>query len=95
MRCVRWTTIHDAHRETTRYFDVVNFARRVNVPGHYWQGYNDTTCPPTSTFAAFNVIEAPKEVVILPPQGHAASALQRTTVDAWLIRALTHTSPRH
>lgn len=56
--------------ETAAYYDVVNFARRVKVPGFYSTGYNDHTCPPTSVFSAFNVIEAPKEVVITPISGH-------------------------
>ncbi|MFN7930184.1 MAG: acetylxylan esterase [Blastocatellia bacterium] len=33
--------------ETTKYYDVVNFARRVKAPGLYTWGFNDETCPPT------------------------------------------------
>ncbi len=36
--------------ETSRYYDVVNFARRVRVPGLYTWGFNDETCPPTSMY---------------------------------------------
>lgn len=46
--------------KTTGYYDVVNFARLVNVPGRYAWGFNDETCPPTSMYAAFNVIPGPK-----------------------------------
>lgn len=70
---------------TTRYYDVVNFARRIRVPGHYSWGYNDQTCPPTSTFAAYNVITAPKELVIAPQQGHSASRIQVDRVRAWVL----------
>jgi hypothetical protein len=54
---------------TTAYFDAVNFARRIKVPGHYGWGYNDETCPPTSTFSAYNVIVAPKQLTIIKEMG--------------------------
>lgn len=55
---------------TMRYYDVVNFARRINIPGFYSAGYNDNTCAPTSTLAAFNSVKAPKEIVITPISAH-------------------------
>ena len=47
--------------ETSRYYDVVNFARRVKVTGLYAWGFNDETCPPTSMYSAYNVIPGPKK----------------------------------
>lgn len=70
---------------TTGYYDSVNFARRIRVPGHYSWGYNDQTCPPTSTFCAYNVITAPKELVLAPVQGHAASPAQTERINAWVL----------
>jgi len=55
---------------TLRYYDVVNFAKQITVPGFYSWGYNDNACPPTSVFSAVNSIKAPKEIVITPPSGH-------------------------
>lgn len=55
---------------TLRYYDVVNFARKVKVPGFYSWGFNDNTCPPTSVYAAINSISALKEVVITPLSAH-------------------------
>lgn len=52
------------------YFDVVNFARQIQVPGFYSFGYNDNTCPPTSTLSAINQIKAAKTIVITPISGH-------------------------
>ncbi|WP_080056648.1 acetylxylan esterase [Spirosoma aerolatum] len=46
--------------KTTGYYDVVNFARLVTIPGRYAWGFNDETCPPTSMYAAYNVITGPK-----------------------------------
>lgn len=45
---------------TSAYYDGVNFAKRIKVPGYYNWGYNDDVCTPTSTYAAFNLIKAPK-----------------------------------
>ncbi|GHT29356.1 cephalosporin deacetylase [Bacteroidia bacterium] len=56
--------------ETLPYFDVVNFARRVKVPGLYSWGYNDVTCPPTSMYAAYNVIPGQKELKLFLNTGH-------------------------
>jgi cephalosporin-C deacetylase len=56
--------------KTVSYYDVVNFARNITIPGFYSWGYNDNTCPPTSVFAAINSIKAPKTIVITPISGH-------------------------
>jgi cephalosporin-C deacetylase-like acetyl esterase len=56
--------------KTLSYYDVVNFARNITVPGFYSWGYNDNTCPPTSIYAAINTIKAPKTIVITPISGH-------------------------
>lgn len=55
---------------TMRYYDVVNFARRIRTTGYYTYGFNDNTCPPTSVAAAFNVITAPKLIVPTPANYH-------------------------
>ena len=52
------------------YYDVVNFARSLTAPGMYCRGFNDTVCPPTSTYAAYNVITAPKSLYVVPETGH-------------------------
>ena len=59
-----------AKLRTLGYYDVVNFARQLTVPGFYSWGYNDNTCPPTSVYAAINAVKAPKTVVISPIAGH-------------------------
>lgn len=74
--------------ETIGYYDVVNFARRVTIPGFYTWGYNDTTCPPTSMYSAFNIITAPKELHIYQETGHWTFPEQMETLNNWLIRLL-------
>ena len=56
--------------KTIPYYDVVNFARRVNVPGVMACGYNDTTCCPTSMFSVYNVVSSPKELALYNEIGH-------------------------
>lgn len=74
--------------ETASYYDVVNFARRVKVPGIYSWGFNDETCPPTSIYASFNVITAPKETVLSLEMGHANSPEQTARLNDWIEKFL-------
>jgi cephalosporin-C deacetylase-like acetyl esterase len=69
---------------TTSYYDTVNFAKRVKVPGHYTWGYNDETCPPTSTFAAYNQITAPKTLMLALEANHPVIPEQTDAVNNWL-----------
>ena len=71
--------------ETLGYYDVVNFARRVTVPGYYTWGYNDLTCPPTSMYSAYNVITAPKQLSIYQETGHWTFPEQTEALNNWLV----------
>ena len=74
--------------DTATYYDTVNFARRLKVPGFYLWGYNDETCPPTSTFAAYNVITAPKKLAVEPEQGHSYPPEQGAAINDWASKFL-------
>ena len=74
--------------ETSKYFDVVNFARFVKVPGWYSWGYNDNVCPPTSMHAAFNVINAPKELHLFQETAHWTFPEQQEQKNNWLFENL-------
>ncbi len=63
---------------TVSYYDVVNFARFIKMPGFYTWGYNDEVTPPSSIYSAYNIISAPKEVFIDPQVGHAVTSKQRS-----------------
>ena len=56
--------------EGARYYDGVNFARRVTQPGWYSFGYNDEVVPPTSSYSAYNIIKAPKTLSVYQMTGH-------------------------
>ena len=75
--------------ETSRYYDVVNFARLLKVPGYYSWGYNDPTCPPTSYYAAYNVITAPKQLYVAHITGHWRLPEQNEVTFGWLYDMLT------
>ena len=74
--------------ETSKYFDVVNFARFVKVPGWYSWGYNDNVCPPTSAYAAYNVIPGKKELHIFQETQHWAFPEQNELKNVWLYTML-------
>lgn len=74
--------------KTIQYFDVVNFARQVKVPGFYTFGYNDMVCPPTTTYSAYNVIDAPKELFVAETTAHYAYAEQWSAAWNWVMNFL-------
>lgn len=73
---------------TTAYYDVVNFARRIKVPGLYSWGFNDETCPPTSMYSAYNVIPGQKKLLLAVETGHNNVPEQVAEVQAWLLTFL-------
>lgn len=73
---------------TTGYYDVVNFAKLVKVPGKYSWGFNDETCPPTSMHAAYNVISAPKSLDLFLETGHWQFPEQKEAMEGWLQKQL-------
>lgn len=74
--------------ETSKYFDVVNFARFVKVPGWYSWGYNDNVCPPTSMHAAYNLIPGEKELHIFQETQHWTFPEQQEMKNNWLFEKL-------
>jgi cephalosporin-C deacetylase len=69
---------------TVAYYDVVNFARLLKVPGNYSWGFNDETCPPTSMYAAYNQITAPKQLYLALETGHWTYREQDERLAGWL-----------
>ncbi len=80
--------VKDDKIETSKYYDVVNFARYIKIPGRYSWGFNDPTCPPTSMYAAYNVITAAKELNLALDTGHWTYPEQRDKMNAWLVKQL-------
>ena len=55
---------------TLAYFDVVNFARYVKAPTYLTWGFNDVTCPPTTSYAVWNTLKCTKESLLTPINEH-------------------------
>jgi cephalosporin-C deacetylase len=52
------------------YIDVQYLAPRIKAEVLMFTGLMDTTCPPSSQFAAYNKINSPKQVKLYPDFGH-------------------------
>jgi cephalosporin-C deacetylase-like acetyl esterase len=75
--------------ETSRYYDVANFARKITVPVFYSYGFNDMTCCPTSTTAAYNVIPSSEKTLwIVPEIEHWTYPEQNIARSQWLMDQL-------
>ncbi|AKP54040.1 acetylxylan esterase [Cyclobacterium amurskyense] len=74
--------------ETSKYYDVVNFARFVKVPGFYSWGFNDNVCPPTSMYSAFNVVPGKKELSLYHDASHWRYAEQSEEGHNWLVQKI-------
>jgi cephalosporin-C deacetylase len=69
---------------TATYYDTVNFAKRIRIPGYYNWGYNDETCPPTAAFAAYNSVTAPKTLGVTLELGHSYTTEQGDAITGWV-----------
>lgn len=70
---------------TMAYYDVVNFARRLRCPVFMTWGYNDNTCAPTTSYAVYNSITAPKEALLTPINEHWTSEATERAIHRWLL----------
>ena len=59
--------------KTMAYYDVVNFARYVKAKTYLTWGFNDVTCPPTTSYAVWNTLSCEKEPLITPINEHWTS----------------------
>ncbi len=69
---------------TLQYYDVVNFARIINVPVFMTWGYNDNTCPPSTSYTVYNTLNCEKEALITPVTEHWISLDTRHYIMEWL-----------
>ena len=58
--------------QASRYIDAVNFASRCRADAIMSVGFIDGVCPPSSCYAAFNVLQGEKQIINEPKMGHAA-----------------------
>jgi len=55
---------------TLSYFDGMHFAPRIKARCLFSMGMMDTICPPSTIFAAYNRVKAPKDIKIYDFNGH-------------------------
>ncbi len=73
---------------TMAYYDVVNFARFVTADTYLTWGFNDDTCPPTTSYAVYNTLACPKEALITPINEHWTSEATEFGHLEWIQRHL-------
>lgn len=69
---------------TLQYYDVINFCRHITCPVRMTWGYNDSTCPPTTSFAAWNTLKCEKEPFITPINEHWTSETMERQHMEWI-----------
>lgn len=70
--------------EVLQYYDVINFCRQIKCPVRMTWGYNDNTCPPTTSYAAWNVLSCPKEPFVTPINEHWTSETMERQHMQWI-----------
>lgn len=79
---------NDNVMQTIKYYDVVNFARKVKVPVKVALGYNDIVCCPTSMFSAYNSVTSEKSILICNEIGHYTYYEMHHDRNKWLLEHL-------
>lgn len=72
----------------SRYYDGVNFARCITCPGWFSFGYNDDVVPPTTAWATYNTVSAPKTIRPYQLTGHYWYQEQWDEWQGWLLEQL-------
>lgn len=73
---------------TMAYYDVVNFVRKVKATTYMTWGYNDNTCPPTTSYAVWNTLNCEKESLITPINEHWTSDATEYGQMVWIKKHL-------
>jgi cephalosporin-C deacetylase len=79
---------HPKAIETIRYYDVANFVTDIKVPVFMSFGYNDTTCPPTTSYSVMNKMTCPITPFIVPDSYHFMYPEQREAAVSWALNLL-------
>lgn len=69
---------------TLAYYDVVNFARHINVPVFMTWGFNDNVCPATTSYIVYNILNTQKQALITPVNEHWISLDTRYSILEWI-----------
>jgi cephalosporin-C deacetylase len=73
---------------TLDYFDGVNFAARSKAPALYSTALMDETCPPSTVFAAYNYVDAPKDIHVYHFNQHEGGQSHQTVEQIRFLKQL-------
>lgn len=76
--------VDPAAQKMSGYFDAINFARSITCPMIVSVGFIDSTCSPSSVYAAYNTIQSPKMIFDEPTMGHSQSKRFSSYQMEWL-----------
>jgi len=76
----------ESNIRTMAYYDVVNFARHVKCPTYLTWGFNDDTCPPTTSYAVWNTLSCEKDCLITPINEHWTSDATNRQQMEWIAK---------
>ena len=74
--------------EGARYYDGVNFARRLTCDCWFSFGYNDEVVPPTSSYGTYNIVTAPKKLSVYQQTAHFWYQEQWDEWQNWLLEKM-------
>ncbi len=69
---------------TLSYFDTKNMADRIDCPVIMGIGLQDGVCPPSTSFATYNLVKSPKEYTIYKHAGHWQPKIHYENRFKWL-----------
>ncbi len=71
-----------------RDFDGVNFATRANASALFSTALMDTTCPPSTVFAAYNYYAGPKQIMVYEFNQHDGGGIHQFVQKLEFLHAL-------
>lgn len=78
---IKYCAVHNDRVEpvfhTLSYLDIVNHAKRLEVPALFSVGLIDDVTPPSTVFAAYNHYRGPKDIRVYRFNGHEGGGLQQ------------------
>ncbi|MYV99296.1 acetylxylan esterase [Streptomyces sp. SID3343] len=78
----------DAVFRTLSYFDAVNHAARATAPALFSAALMDTTCPPSTIFAAYHHYAAEKRMEVYPYNDHEGGGAFQAAIRLRYLRAV-------
>ena len=78
----------EAHLQTLPYYDVTSFAPFVKAKTYLTWGFNDNTCPPTTSYAVWNLLQCQKESLVTPINEHWTSDVTNRQQLDWILENL-------